>query len=140
MAQSVSSRVQRAYQEDTYFVGVSTAASGIAVPLHCIQDALKADPGRGSSSLIGMGLEHQRCLPSTDARVGTLGLDRVKHAINKDSIQERGQGVPLSHTAVHSQRRREVTSKGYPGRAHLIEGINEASHHVLQLDMQSHPL
>jgi hypothetical protein len=38
------------------------------------------------------------------------------------------RGVPLSHTAVHRQRRREATSQGYPGRAALIEGIDEAPH------------
>jgi hypothetical protein len=55
-------------------------------------------------------------------------LDRLKHAINKDRIQERGQGASLSHTAVHSQRGRKATSQGYPGRAALIEGIDEAPH------------
>jgi hypothetical protein len=129
MAPRVHGRCRRAHQEDVSLVGVSTAAPGIAVPLHGIQDALKAERGRGGSSLIvGIGLEHKRCLSGTDARVGTLGLDGLKHTINKDRIQERGKGAPLSHTAVHSQRGREATSKGYPSRVSLIEGINEAPH------------
>jgi hypothetical protein len=129
MASSCRGRIRRAHEEDVSLIGVSTAAPGIAVPLHGIQDALKADRGRGDSSLIvGIGLEHQRCASSMEARVGTLGLDGVKHTINKDRIQERGKGAPLSHTAVHSQRGREATSKGHPSRASLIEGINEAPH------------
>jgi hypothetical protein len=38
MAPSVSSRVQRVHQEGVSLVRVSTAAPGITVPLHCIQD------------------------------------------------------------------------------------------------------
>jgi hypothetical protein len=37
-------------------------------------------------------------------------------------IGDRGQGTPLSQTAVHSQRGREAAIKGYPGSAALIEG------------------
>jgi hypothetical protein len=62
MAASVNGRVRRAHQEDVRLVGVSTAAPCIAVPFHGIQDALKVDRGRGGSSLIvGISLEHQRC-------------------------------------------------------------------------------
>jgi hypothetical protein len=67
-------------------------------------------------------------LPSTDAKVGTLGLDRLKHIINKDRIQERRQGAPLCHTAMHRQRGGEAASKGHLGRASLLEGIDEAPH------------
>jgi hypothetical protein len=108
MASNVSGRIRRARQEDVSLVGVSTTAPGIAVPLHCIQDSLKAERGRGRRSLIvSVGLEHQRCVPSTDSRVGTLDLDRLKHTINKDRIEERGQGAPLRHTAVHRDEDRQ---------------------------------
>jgi hypothetical protein len=78
--------------------------------------------------MVGIGLEHQRCLPSTDARVSTLGLDRLKYTINKDRIQERGQGAPLRHSAMFRQRGGEAASKRHPGRALLREGIDEAPH------------
>jgi hypothetical protein len=75
--------------------------------------------------IVGIRLEHQRCLSSMDARVGTVSLDGLKHTVNKGRIQERGKGSPLSHTTVHSHRGREATSKRFPGRTSVREGINE---------------
>jgi methylmalonyl-CoA mutase cobalamin-binding subunit len=59
MSASVNDRVRRAHQEDVSLVGVSKAAPGIAVPFHGIQDALKAERGRGGSSLI-VGISRYR--------------------------------------------------------------------------------
>jgi hypothetical protein len=42
---SCHSCIQRAHQEDVSLVGVSTAAPGIPILLHCIQDALEPDWG-----------------------------------------------------------------------------------------------
>jgi hypothetical protein len=52
---------RRAHQEYMPLVGNSTAAPGIAVPLRCIKNALKAKWGRGGSSLIVVvGLKHKQ--------------------------------------------------------------------------------
>jgi hypothetical protein len=84
---SVHPPVRGAQQKDVSLIGVSTAGPGIAVSFHCIYDALQADWGRrGSRLIVGMGLVHQRRVPSNDARDGSLILHRLKHAINKDSI------------------------------------------------------
>jgi hypothetical protein len=115
------------HQENLTLVGVGTTASGVTIALHSVEDALKA-PGaaRGRDFVIGIGLQDKGGITSEETRVSTLGVYRVKQAINKNREQKRRQRAALGYPTMHSQGRRLAAVDTRLVRAALVKGINEA--------------
>jgi hypothetical protein len=60
MVSSLRHSSRRPYEEDMTLVGVGTAAPGVTIALHSVEDALKAQgAGRGRDFVIGIGLQDQ---------------------------------------------------------------------------------
>jgi hypothetical protein len=86
MATSLSHSIRRPHEEDMTLVGVGSAAPGVTIALHSVEDSLKAQgAGRSRDFVIGIGLQYKQGSTSEEARVSTLGEHRGKQAIDKSS-------------------------------------------------------
>jgi hypothetical protein len=89
-------------------VGVGTTAPGITIAFHSMEDALKAQwAGRGCDFVIGIGFQNEPGSTSERTRACTLGVHRVKQAINKNRIQKRRQRAALGYPTSTTVIRRE---------------------------------
>jgi hypothetical protein len=108
-------------------VSVGTAAPGVTIALHSVEDALEAQwAGRGRDFVMGIGLLDKQGITSEEARVSTLGVHRGKQAIDKNRIQKRRQRAALGYHTVHSQGHRLGAVDARSGRAALVKGMNES--------------
>jgi hypothetical protein len=115
------------HKEDMTLVGVGTAAPGITIALHSMEDALKAQgAGRGRNFVTGIGLQNSRGSTSEETTVCTLGVHRVKQAINQSRIQKRRQRAALGDPTMHRLGHRLAAVDTRSDRAALERGINES--------------
>jgi hypothetical protein len=127
MVTNFHQRSGRLHKEDRTLVGVGRAAPGVTIVLHSVKDAFKAQGARrGYDFVISIGLQDKGGISNEETRNSTLGVHRVKQAINKNRIQKRRQRATLGYPTVHSQGHRLSAVDARAGREALVKGINES--------------